>query len=213
MLDIGAGAALRRLGLEPRTICYIESSAAAQKVIRARVHDGLLDDAPIHPDVRYADGVRFRGYAQAITAGFPCQPFSVAGKRAGIEDERYLFGEILRVADEAGIQLLFLENVPGLLAPMRPKQYTGADAYKNRLPGESDNAYWERQQRAERGESVVIAPELPVQPAPVGDVLGLLSQSRFHVEWLTLGAEDCGAPHGRQRWWAIAYRELANTIL
>lgn len=171
MLDIGAGAALRRLGLEPRTVCYIESSAAAKKVIRARVHDGLLDDAPIHPDVRYADGVRFRDYAQAITAGFPCQPFSVAGKRAGIEDERYLFGEILRVADEAGIQLLLLENVPGLLVP------------DSRRPGE---------------------------PAPISDVLRLLSQSRFHVEWLTLGAEDCGAPHGRQRWWAIAYRELEH---
>jgi len=51
-----------------------------------------------------------------IVAGFPCQPVSTAGKRAGIHDERWLFDDITRLVSGMGTQPdLFLENVPGLL--------------------------------------------------------------------------------------------------
>lgn len=51
-----------------------------------------------------------------ITAGFPCQPFSTAGKREGLTDERYLFDDIARLTSRMGTRpYLFLENVPGLL--------------------------------------------------------------------------------------------------
>jgi len=51
-----------------------------------------------------------------ITAGFPCQPFSTAGKRGGLDDERYLFDDIARLVSRMESRpLLFLENVPGLL--------------------------------------------------------------------------------------------------
>ena len=51
-----------------------------------------------------------------LTAGFPCQPVSTAGKRAGIEDERWLFDDIARLVSRMGTRpLLFLENVSGLL--------------------------------------------------------------------------------------------------
>lgn len=51
-----------------------------------------------------------------ITAGFPCQPFSTAGKRAGLTDERYLFDDIARLISRMETRPhLFLENVPGLL--------------------------------------------------------------------------------------------------
>jgi DNA (cytosine-5)-methyltransferase 1 len=51
-----------------------------------------------------------------ITAGFPCQPFSAAGKRAGLTDERYLFDDIARLTSRMETRpYLFLENVPGLL--------------------------------------------------------------------------------------------------
>lgn len=51
-----------------------------------------------------------------LTAGFPCQPVSTAGKRAGIEDSRWLFNDIARLVGRMGTRpLLFLENVPGLL--------------------------------------------------------------------------------------------------
>ena len=52
-----------------------------------------------------------------LTAGFPCQDLSVAGKRAGLKGERSgLFWEILRVADREDPRWLLLENVPGLLS-------------------------------------------------------------------------------------------------
>ena len=51
-----------------------------------------------------------------IVAGFPCQPVSTAGQRAGIHDERWLFDDITRLVSRMGTRPdLFLENVPGLL--------------------------------------------------------------------------------------------------
>tara|TARA_R110000751_G_scaffold47671_3_gene106663 strand:- start:475 stop:1419 length:945 start_codon:yes stop_codon:yes gene_type:complete len=51
-----------------------------------------------------------------ITAGFPCQPVSMAGQRQGINDERWIFDDIARLTSRMGTRpLLFLENVPGLL--------------------------------------------------------------------------------------------------
>ena len=49
-----------------------------------------------------------------VTAGFPCQPVSVAGGRKGIEDERWLIEDVCRIADDAGAEWLILENVPGI---------------------------------------------------------------------------------------------------
>jgi DNA (cytosine-5)-methyltransferase 1 len=50
-----------------------------------------------------------------LTGGFPCQPHSLAGKRAGSNDERDLFDEIIRAAGVLRPRFLVLENVPGLL--------------------------------------------------------------------------------------------------
>ncbi len=57
------------------------------------------------------------GFPDLITAGSPCQDFSVAGKGAGIEGERSgLIMEIPRIADVLGVPFVILENVPGCLA-------------------------------------------------------------------------------------------------
>lgn len=51
-----------------------------------------------------------------VVAGFPCQPASAAGRRAGTDDERWLWPDIARVIGAVEPRLVFLENVPGLLS-------------------------------------------------------------------------------------------------
>lgn len=61
-----------------------------------------------------------------LCAGFPCQPFSIAGKRLGVKDSRgNLFDEIVRIAKYHKPRILFLENVPGLLSQDKGKTFEG----------------------------------------------------------------------------------------
>jgi DNA (cytosine-5)-methyltransferase 1 len=99
-----------------RTVCYVEIDKYCQQLIQARIKDGYLDDAPIWSDLKTFDGRPWRGSVDIITAGFPCQPFSVAGKRQGEKDERNLWPDLWRVCCEVRPSIIFLENVPAILA-------------------------------------------------------------------------------------------------
>ncbi len=102
------------------TIGYVEYDDYCQKVIAQRIKDGLLDQAPIFGDIKtfisdgYAEG--YKGMVDIITAGFPCQPFSVAGKRRGAEDERNMWPATRDTIRIVRPRYALLENVPGLLA-------------------------------------------------------------------------------------------------
>lgn len=92
-------------------LCEIEGFAIANLV--AKMEAGLMDPAPIWPDLKTFPWRSFRDRVDILTGGYPCQPFSAAGKRAGKDDPRHLWPWI---AD--GIRLLrprlcFFENVEG----------------------------------------------------------------------------------------------------
>ena len=102
------------------TVGYVESDEYCQKVIAKRIEEGHFSLAPIFSDVRtfISEGYArsYQGMVDVITAGFPCTPFSVAGKRKGNMDERNLWPETLRVIRAVQPQWVLLENAPGLLA-------------------------------------------------------------------------------------------------
>ena len=98
-----------------RTVCYVEKDEYRQAVLQARMRDGWLDSAPIWPDLRTFDGLAWRGAVDCIVGGFPCQPFSVAGRQRGVDDRRNLWPWVGSTIDSARPSLVFLENAPGSL--------------------------------------------------------------------------------------------------
>jgi DNA (cytosine-5)-methyltransferase 1 len=142
MLDKGCHDALESLGYDLRTILYCDNNKHAQEVLKARMQDGNIHPAPIWSDVTTLHITKLRGHVDCIIAGFPCQPFSFAGKRAGIQDQRYLFADIIRLANEGGVSVLLLENVPGLLSAK--KEATAPISDVMRLLAEAGfNAAWQ----------------------------------------------------------------------
>lgn len=99
-----------------RCVGYVEQDEYCKKVLRARIRDGIFDDAPIFDDVRTFDGLPYRGRVDCIVAGFPCQPFSVAGKQRATADERNMWPDTARIIGQVRPPQVFLENVPGLLS-------------------------------------------------------------------------------------------------
>jgi len=101
-----------------QTVGYVEIDDYCQRVIRRRIDDGHFDNAPIFGDIRvflsegYAES--YQGMVDVITAGFPCQPFSVAGKQERESDPRNLWPETIHVIRKAKPKCVLLENVPGI---------------------------------------------------------------------------------------------------
>lgn len=113
LLDLFAGIggfslAAHWLGWE--TAAFVERDKFCQQVLRKN-----FGDVPIYDDICTFDGRPFRGAIDVISGGFPCQPFSVAGKQKGKDDERHLFPQMLRVISEVRPRWVVAENVRGLL--------------------------------------------------------------------------------------------------
>jgi len=115
-LFAGAGGGLlgsRLLGF--RLVCAVERDPFCTKLLVSRMDEGHLDKAPIWDDVHTFDGRQWAGVVDVVTAGFPCQPFSLAGDRKGEEDSRNMWPDTIRIIRESKAPFAFLENVPGLL--------------------------------------------------------------------------------------------------
>lgn len=120
-LDLFAGIGGFRMGLESlghECVGFCEIDKFARKSYKA-IYD-TEGEIELHDITKVTDEEwrKFRGTVDLICGGFPCQAFSIAGKRKGFLDETRgtLFFEIARAAKEIKPPLLFLENVKGLLS-------------------------------------------------------------------------------------------------
>lgn len=117
-LDLFAGVGGFRLGVESaghECIGFCEIDKFARTSYKA-IHD-TTGEVEMHDITTISDEfIRGIGSVDVICGGFPCQAFSIAGKRKGFEDTRgTLFFEIARFASILRPRYLFLENVKGLL--------------------------------------------------------------------------------------------------
>lgn len=121
-IDLFAGIGGFRTGMEMNghecvAFCEIDKHARqSYKAMYETEGEEEIHDITEWTDEHIRQFVQDRGHIDCITGGFPCQSFSIAGKRGGFEDTRgTLFFEIMRIANIIRPQYLFLENVKGLL--------------------------------------------------------------------------------------------------
>lgn len=104
----GFSLAARWMGWE--TIAWCEWNEFCQKVLSYH-----FPKAKQHGDITKTDFTIYRGQCDILTGGFPCQPYSQAGKRKGKEDDRHLWPEMLRAIKEIQPRWVVGENVLGLV--------------------------------------------------------------------------------------------------
>lgn len=109
-LDLGVELAI---GPAARVVCGVEREAACCGVLAAAMGTGLVAPFPVWSDLRTFDGRPWRGVVDCVTGGYPCQPFSFAGKRRGADDPRHLWPAIARIVAEVEPGIVFFENVAG----------------------------------------------------------------------------------------------------
>ena len=116
MLDLFSGIGGFSLGLEAtggvKTVAFCEREAYPQAILKQHWHD-----VPCYKDVKELtyDQLQADGLIpiDLLTAGYPCQPFSIAGKQRGTDDPRHLWPDIFRLVKECRPAVVLFENVEG----------------------------------------------------------------------------------------------------
>lgn len=103
----GIDLAAQWAGIE--TVAFCEIDPYCQKVLKKH-----WPDVPIYSDIKELRGEDI-GTVDIVAGGFPCQPFSVAGKQRSKEDDRYLWPEMFRIIQETKPTWVVGENVPGII--------------------------------------------------------------------------------------------------
>ena len=179
----GFALAARWAGLE--TVQFVEIDPFCRKVLQKN-----FKGVPIHDDIKTFDGTKYPNVF-LLTGGFPCQPFSCAGKQRGTNDDRYLWPEMLRVISEVRPCWIIGENVAGInslfqydsFSEMEGKEYLTPEDAKADFKGISErtgtNSLWV--------------------------VLDDLEKIGYSVQTCIIPACAVNAPHRRDRVWICAH--------
>lgn len=141
-------------------------------------------------DIKTTDFTEWRGRVDVLTAGFPCQPFSVAGKRGGADDDRYLWPETLRAINEIRPAWFVGENVFGIASMVLPGEEVDMGRTDDLF--EEGNLY-----RTERG-------------FVLDRICRDIEDAGYTVQPVVIPACAVGAPHRRDRVWFVARRKDAG---
>ena len=169
------------------TIMFCEMDEFCQKVLKKH-----WPSVPIVEDVNDIEGIKefwnkYKGYKSRIllTAGFPCQPFSNAGRKRGADDDRYLWPQTFKVIETITPDWIILENVAGILGMVFPDNETKV-ASQAPLFGNADK-------------------EITKYDTIIGRIESNLKQAGYETVWLVIPACSLAAPHRRERVWIVAY--------
>ena len=158
----------------------------------SRVLKYHFPDSEHYGDIKTTDFTKWRGKVDVLSGGFPCQPFSVAGRRRGAEDDRYLWPEMLRAIREIQPTWVVGENVAGILTMVQPGEETP-------VAGES-SIFGEGYEETEVRQRYVVE-----------TVCSDLEREGYSVQPLVIPACAVGAPHRRDRVWFIARRVVPDS--
>src|SRR5210317_388909 len=112
----GIGIGLKRAIPGLRTIAHVEIETYAIANLISKMEAGLLDACPVFTDLKQFPYEQLRDRVTILSAGFPCQPFSSAGKRRATEDERHLYPYIADGITAMQPRYVLLENVEGIIS-------------------------------------------------------------------------------------------------
>ncbi len=155
-----------------------------------RVLEYWYPNSKSYDDIKTTDFTPWRGRVDILTGGFPCQPFSLAGRRAGTQDDRYLWPQMLRAISEIRPTWVVGENVAGLITMVQPGSET--------VMGKTDNIF---------EESYLCRKE---QNYVLFDIISSLEKVGYAVQAFVIPACAVGAPHRRDRIWIVAHRTDAR---
>lgn len=194
LLDLFSGIGGFSLGLEQtggfETVAFCEREVFPTKILK-RHWPGV----PIYDDVKTLtdESLRNDGIGvDAVCAGFPCQPFSNAGKRLGTEDDRHLWPEVVRILDETNAPFFIGENVGGITSMVESRRFVEVES---RTGGRTPDGY--------DLESVLVYQERMLLDSICED----LERLGYEVQPVIIPACAVGARHRRDRIFILAHAE------
>lgn len=155
-----------------------------------------------YEDIYEFRAAHFRGHLDIISGGFPCQPFSQAGRRKGPEDDRYLFPETVRIIKEARPEWIVLENVTGLFTILEPDSLSEMEIKAVEL-------------FCQDSEQPATSTIIRLQRRVIGSIISEIGAAGYVLPRLEDGtpvilcipAAAVGAPHQRDRVWFVAHAD------